>query len=81
MKIHKSERKYSENGDTYINFFKIAGHEDSFNVQWYGVENEIICGLVETIESDDECVKCQGSYNEGEEWLCCPLCHQWYHED
>ena len=28
-----------------------------------------------------ECAKCKESYNEGEEWLCCPVCHQWYHED
>ena len=36
---------------------------------------------VEASESDDECAKCQGNYNEGEEWLCCPVCCQWYHED
>ena len=41
----------------------------------------IICGHFETRESDDEYAKCQGSCNEGEEWLCCPVCHQWYHED
>ena len=39
---------------------------------------QIICGYVETSESDDECAKCQGSYNGGEEWLCCTSCHQWY---
>ena len=43
-----------------------ANNEDLFHVQWYGGENEIICGHVETSESDDECAKCQGSYNEGE---------------
>ena len=42
---------------------------------------EIIRDNVEISESDDECVKCQGSYNEGEEWLCCPVCYQLYHED
>ena len=47
-----------------------------FHVQWYGGESEIICGHAETSESDDEYVKCQGSYNEGGEWLCCPVCHQ-----
>ena len=29
-------------------------------------------------ESDDECAKCHGSYNDGQEWLCCLLCHPWY---
>ena len=50
-------------------------------MQWYGGENEVIYGHVETNESDDEYAKCQGSYSQGEEWLCCPVCHQWYHED
>ena len=27
-------------------------------------------------QTDDECTKYQGTYNEGEEWLCCPVCHQ-----
>ena len=52
----------------YLNqFFQNADHEDPFHVQWYGGENEIICGHVETSESDDECSNCQGSYNKGEE--------------
>ena len=64
-----------------LNFFRNADHEDIFHVQWYGGENKVICGNVETSESDDECAECQGSYSEGEEWLCCPVCHQWYHQD
>ena len=64
-----------------LNFFKNADDEDRFHVQWYGRENEFICGHVETSESDDGCVKCQGNYNECEEWLCCTVCRQWYHEE
>ena len=81
LKIHKLERKCSQNGDTLINFFKNPDHEDPFHVKWYGGENEIICGHAETSKSYDECAKSQGSYNEGEEWLRCPVWHQWYHED
>ena len=62
-------------------FFKNSIYEDPFPVQWYGNENEIICGNIETSEGDDECAECQGSDSEGEEWLCCPVCRQWYHED
>ena len=62
-------------------FFKITDDGYSFRVQWYGDKNEIICGHVETSKNDDKCAKCHGSCNEGEEWLCCPACHQWYHED
>ena len=58
-----------------------ADHEDLFHVRWYGWEKEIICGHVETNESDDEYTKCHGSYNECGDWLCCPVYDQWYHED
>ena len=61
-------------------FFKNADHEDPFHVQWYEGKNEIIYGHVKISESGDECAKCQGSCNKVEEWLCCPVCHQWYHE-
>ena len=47
-----------------------------FTCSGIGEENEIICEHVETSESDDECAKYQRSYSEGEEWLCCTVCHQ-----
>ena len=77
LKIHKLERKCRQNGDTDIFFFKISDVKDSFYVQWYGGENEIIRGHFETSESDDKWAKCQGSHNEDEEWLCCLVYHQW----
>ena len=58
LKIHKPERKCSQNGDTYTNFFKIADDEDPFYVKGYWGKSEIICNYVETSESDDECAKC-----------------------
>ena len=59
-----------QSGDTYITFFKIADDEDPL----WG-ENEIISDLVETSKIDDQCQKCLESYNEREEWLCCPVYH------
>ena len=78
LKIHKLERKCNHNGDTYISFFKFVDDEDPFHAQRYWGKIEIICGHVETSKSDDECAKCQESCNEGEEWICYPVCHQWY---
>ena len=57
LKTHKLERKCNQNGDSYINFFKTANDNDSFHVQWYGSKNEIICGPVETSESEYQCAK------------------------
>ena len=38
------ERKVDPNGNTYINFYKIASDEEPFHVQWYGGEGDVICG-------------------------------------
>ena len=50
-------------------------------MKWYEGENEIVCGHAETSKSDDECAKCQNSYNEGEKWFFCPARHQWCNVD
>ena len=54
LKIHKLERKCRQNGDTDIFLFKISDDEDSFYVQWFGGENEIIRSHFETSESDEK---------------------------
>ena len=71
-----SWKECSQNGNTYLIFFKIA-EEDPFSLAVVWERNQ----WVETNDTDDECAKCQGSYNEGEERLCCPACYQWYHND
>ena len=75
LKTYKLERKCSQNGDLH-QFFQ--------NCRWwrsFGGENKIISDLVETSEIDDQCEKCQESYNEREEWLCCPVYHQWHYKE
>ena len=76
LKIHKLETMYSKWRYLKIKFFKKVNHEDPLNVHFYEGKNEIICGHVVTSESDGECAKCQGSCNEGEEWICCPVTAQ-----
>ena len=81
LKIHKFERKVDPNGNTYINFYKIADDEEPFHVQWYGGEDNVICGHEKSSDNDNQCPKCNGFYKEGEEWLCCPVCKNWYHKE
>ena len=81
LKIHKFERKVHPNGNKYINFYKIADDEEPFHVQWYGGENDVICGHVNSSDNDNQCPKCSRIYKEGEEWLCCPVCNNWFHEE
>ena len=67
-KVHKLERKVNVNGKLYIIFLKIADDDETFHVQWYGAENDIICGSDKSSSSDDQCAKCDGMYKK-EEWL------------
>ena len=80
LKIHTFERKVAPNGNKYINFYKIADDEEPFHVQWYGSENDVNCGHVNSNDSDNQCPKCSRIYEEGEEWLCCPVCKNSFHE-
>ena len=43
LKILNLERKCSQNGDTYVNFFKIVDDEDPFHVHRYWCKSEVIC--------------------------------------
>ena len=81
LKIHKFERKVDPNGNKYINFYKIADDEEPFHVQWYGGENDVICGHIKSSDNDNQCPNCSIIYKEGEEWLCCPVYNNWFHEE
>ena len=81
LKIRKFERKVDPNGNKYINFYKITDDEEPFHVQWYGSENDVICGHVNSSDNDNQCPKCSRIYKEGEEWLCCSVCNNWFHEE
>ena len=67
-KVHILERKVNANGKLYIIFLKIEDDDKNFHVQWYGAENDIICGSDKSSSSDDQCAKCDGMYKK-EEWL------------
>ena len=81
LKIHKFERKVDPNGNRHINFYKIADDEEPFHVQWYGGENDVICGHVNSSDNDNQYPKYSRIYKEGEEWLCCPVRNNWFHEE
>ena len=69
LKIHKLERKVHPNGNTYINFYKIADDEEPFHVKWYGSEDDEICGHERSSNNENQCPKCNGFYKEGEKWF------------
>ena len=64
LNVHKLVWKVNANGNLYINFFKIANDDEPYHVQWYGGENDIICGHDKSSNSDDQCAKSDGMYEK-----------------
>lgn len=46
MKTRKLERKRNQNGNIYINFFRIADGEEPFYVQWYGAKMKLSVAMM-----------------------------------
>ena len=91
LKVHKLERKCSQNGDTYINFFKIANDEDSFTCSGMEARMKSPVAIMEARMKSPvaimKLVKVMINVRNAREVRlkvksgCCPACHQWYHED
>ena len=82
LQIHKIVRRLNKNGIFYLQFFYLASDETPFYTQYYWKEGDPeICGH-EGLEPEDEnhCAKCKQAEN-GIDWLRCPLCKIWLHED
>ena len=62
-------------------FSKLSMMKILFTCSGMGARMKLCVTMLKLVESDDECAKSHVSYSDGEEWLCCSLCHQSYHED
>ena len=78
LKVHKVIR-VANRQNTFSNyFFYLSEDSEPFHTQKYGVQ----CGHEATdVDNDSICNHCRKEYIAGEEWLQCPICVQWYHED
>ena len=81
LRVHELEGKFGLNDNKHTNFYKIDNDEEPFHVQWYGGEDDVIRGHDKSSNNDNQCPKCNGFYKEDEEWLCCLVCKNWYHEE
>ena len=67
-----------------ISLPKIASDPEPFHVQVYSnQEVNPTCGhLTAKEESENNCAQCHEMYNvDHRDWLKCPECGQWYHEE
>ena len=79
--IHKFVRQINDRGDCSIEFFKMVVDQEAFYTQWYKKGSDVVCGHEKSNKSDSECSTCGKWYTEdGNEWLECPICEQWFHE-
>ena len=85
LKVHKVIRQYNDvDGSWTLQFYKIATDMDPFHSQVYlNQEEEDGCGHVLASAPDDNiCPHCCQVYTvDDRDWLRCPLCNQWFHED
>ena len=65
IKTHKIVWSYTSKGVPCNKFFYVSNDEEPHFVQWY----------------DNTCCHCLKSYNQNEEWLKCPVCQKWFHDE
>ena len=85
LQIHKFVWSIRAEGGTIIDFYFLSNGEELCHTQSY---SERKCGHVEREYESlalfrSLCAYCMKKYleeNEAEDWLKCPMCHQWFHE-
>ena len=78
LKVHKVRRARNGPHSFSNHFFKLSENLEPFRVEKYGVQYG---HSVNSINDESLCKNCYKRYILGEEWLKCPVCCQWYHED
>ena len=81
LQIHKLERYINQRNEISIKFFKTAADEGSFYTQWYSRAGGLICGYRDFNARENQCAECRKNYfQDGTQWLECPVCKKWFHE-
>ena len=83
LQIHKFVRSITAKGDTIIDFYFFSNEKEPCHLSHIRkcgpVKREyeflaLFCSLCAY------CLKKYSEENEAEDWLKCPMCHQWFHE-
>lgn len=82
LKVHMVRRKFNLHGVPLIEYYKLSNDETPFFTQFYGNKLDI-CGHRKEEIDENTCAHCSQKYgdNELKEWLQCPICKNWFHED
>ena len=78
-KTHRVVRGLSKHKIPYLMFYYMSTDPESHYTQCYGPEY----GHVENGQEENTCAFCLKSYNAVDndvEWIKCPICENWFHE-
>ena len=79
LKTHRMVRGLSKHKIPYLKFYYMSTDPEPHYTQRYGPE----CGPVENGQDENTCAFCLKSYNAVDndvEWIKCPICDNWFHE-
>ena len=71
LRFHKLVRRQKQKVEHSISFFKVLNKEKPFRVQLYRDDIQLICGLKEAGNTDNDCSKSNRVYKGEEECLHC----------
>ena len=72
-------RGLSKHKIPYLKFYYMSTDPEPHYTQWYDPE----CGYVKNGQDENTCAFCLKSYNAVDndvEWIKCPICENWFHE-
>ena len=84
LQVHKVERLYNKDQVCLLRFYQTASDAALFHTQWYRrAHDPEVCGHLDQNLGDNHCNHCSAAYarDDGFEWLCCPICERWFHEE
>ena len=79
LKTHLVVRGLSKHKIPYLKFYYMSTDPEPNYTQWNGPE----CGHIENGQDENTCAFCLKSYNAVDndvEWIKCPICEHWFHE-
>ena len=66
-----------KHGVPYLKFFFLSNDKEPHYAQWYGSE----CGHAGNSVDENTCAFCLRNVNASVEWMKCPICESWFHEN
>ena len=85
LNVHSVKRSFDSQGICYLEFFKLSSDEESFHRQYYPRGGDLVCDHVRSNNIDENicglCLELYGGNKDDGNWLKCPACDIWFHEE